>query len=385
MLYLNIFLIMAISVTIDMFVKRSSFLRLDLFFFVGILFLATFRFGIGMDYFGYIWHYHISPSTILGGLENPTYQEFGYKVWMSFCKANGLKATEFLSLTAFLSIFWVGLVIRKHSNQKMLSIFIYYSIYYMIYYNSGVRQGIAMSIILSAIFIFVHDKKLWKFVFFVFLGSLFHRSALITLLVPMMLKCKKIILKNINLIHLFSGILLFLGLFCMEPIIKNILVLFNRGMYQGGTAWILAIAMKYINLLMILYCYKNMKSKISESEEDILILYLFGIFIYFLLCQVQILSRLVEYFMFLEIILLPNLLFKFTKRSGPYVNKNSVFFLIGFLAVVSVVFLKDMNSFLSASDYYENNLSAYKYVSIFNKEDIFLYREVIYSIDLLLQ
>ena len=77
----------------------------------------------------------------------------------------------------------------------------------------------------------------------------------------------------------------------------------------------------------------------------------------------SIFSRITNYFMLLEVILLPNMIKYLLK-------KEKTIAIIFYLVLFSFIFLKDIDSFLYQRDYYSKELYNYRHVTIFNKNEI---------------
>jgi len=67
--------------------------------------------------------------------------------------------------------------------------------------------------------------------------------------------------------------------------------------------------------------------------------------------------------MFLEIITIPNLFLYLRKK------EKQVYQFI-FIFIFSFLFIKNINSFIYQREFYSKNILDYKYITIFNKEEI---------------
>src|SRR5699024_6474158 len=73
------------------------------------------------------------------------------------------------------------LYIYNYSNNIWLSLYLLYILRYIFFSMSGLRQAIALVIILYS-YKFLCHESIYKFIFIIFIASLFHRSALVFLL-----------------------------------------------------------------------------------------------------------------------------------------------------------------------------------------------------------
>ena len=99
--------------------------------------------------------------------------------------------------------------------------------------------------------------------------------------------------------------------------------------------------------------------------------YSIGMMIFIGVSNMPTLSRMIEYFGILEVIIIPNLIYKISEKNKLY----KIVFTIFAILVSSTIFIKDLNSFLVEGRYYQKDIFKYPYVTIFNKDEIYLYRE----------
>ena len=79
--------------------------------------------------------------------------------------------------------------IDKNSKNPVFSVLIYILLNFYFFYTSAMRQAIAISIILLGFEHLKQDKNI-RFVIYVLIASLFHQSAFLALLIPLMKKIK---------------------------------------------------------------------------------------------------------------------------------------------------------------------------------------------------
>ncbi|PMH74637.1 EpsG family protein [Vibrio cyclitrophicus] len=96
----------------------------------------------------------------------------------------GLSFNAFLFSCTFLSVYLYTLAYKKtiQSNLLVFSFLIYFSDLFMYYNMSGLRQGLALSFVFLSSF-YALNKKTVYFVCVVAIASLFHKSAIISLLI----------------------------------------------------------------------------------------------------------------------------------------------------------------------------------------------------------
>lgn len=195
-----------VSFFADMFKKKNLFISL-LCSFTGILilsYIAGFRaYTIGTDIKVYgLTYFNQSNdfSTLFKFIDfhefrEPLYYALNYLVYNNFHSMQ-----VFLFIHQFILISIVYVIAYK---DKKNGSFIWYIITYMlIWYNTSfniIRQSIALFIVLIA-FIFLEEGKTAKYIILILLSFLFHQSALICLMFPIILKLSK---KDINFKYLF--------------------------------------------------------------------------------------------------------------------------------------------------------------------------------------
>lgn len=144
--------------------------------FIVLFLLAAIRYGIGYDYYSYL-------SYILQDREEYQYEKMepfslillkiGYYTHYQF----------FYALGSLLTLYPVYLVCKKYSVNPALSLIVFYlhpSFY--LAYLSIVRNGMAISFVFLA-FIFLHERKILKSVLFLICACMFHKSAVIGVLI----------------------------------------------------------------------------------------------------------------------------------------------------------------------------------------------------------
>lgn len=85
-----------------------------------------------------------------------------------------------LVLVAAATVFPIAILLKKHSVNPLLSLFLYYTLYIYFYSFNISRQAIAITVVLLAYVFLIKNKKVW-FIVFVIIASLFHTSSLIAL------------------------------------------------------------------------------------------------------------------------------------------------------------------------------------------------------------
>lgn len=371
MLYIYILSILIILSIIQMFTKRN-FKWIFLISSLLLMLLSAIRYGSGTDYFSYNYHYNIIPDNI-AELADVSGQEIGYKLLMFLTKKLGINYSGFIIIISIFTMSIFTKYIIKNSNYKMLSLLMFYCVYYHIYVNSGLRQGIALAIFFLGFYKYFKKNKTKKYVLTIVIASLFHRSVLITLLIPIIKVMYNKYFKNItfNIVIIFIAISSFL--LGGEKIIVLVaeMVGFNIA-YSAVGANLMAIALRIVMVVAMYMLYKGVnKNMLSEFDKIEIYIFFIGMMIFIGVSNMPTLSRMIEYFGILEVIIIPNLIYKISEKNKLY----KIVFTIFAILVSSTIFIKDLNSFLVEGRYYQKDIFKYPYVTIFNKDEIYLYRE----------
>ena len=371
MTYITLFIIIVVISYFQFFSKKDSLSWLIIFGIVLTL-LSMFRFGSGTDYFGYLMYYSSSPDTMWDSIQYQSHMDIGYRVLMGLIKSFNLNFDFFIMFISLVIMFMYLKVIRENSEFKLLSLLIFYAIYYSIYVNSALRQGIAMAIFFVAFYKYFKEEKTFKYLALIILASLFHSSALIMTLMPIVRYIHKRMFNNKMLNIMLLAFSLFLCLSKLGNIVIPLGSLFGMDSTIISTSFNpMAIALRIISITFIFILYKsNKKGNISEFDKLQIYTYFLGSILFISVANVELLSRMLKYFTLLEVILIPNLIKGIRFKSTKVACFTFVIMLMG------TIFIKDINSFIEQGNYYEGGATNYKYVTIFNKEDIYKYRIV---------
>ena len=350
--------------------KKSDEQKVTFFFYVIIFFIACTRFGVGVDYFSYYNIYRAMPVGSPGSLFIrllTLYTEPGFSLLMMIFRYFNMSFIQFIALCACISLVMIFSTIQKYSNNKIISFFIFYSHYYLVYIESIVRQGIAMAIFLYAFFSFIDNKKTIKYILFILLGMTFHVSIVIALFIPIIIKLKNkyflspfplIVLSIFSFLCGYIFFLPFLNLFLSETPFSRYLRYSN-----SNNVNISAVLFRMFKLVFIYIIYFRVKKHLLPEDKLVLKIYIIGLLFYFFICQMSLLSRMSNYFMILEIILIPNMI--------KHLSKNEKIFMVNvYIILFSFIYIKDIDSFLNLREYYSKSVFDYNHITIFNKEKI---------------
>lgn len=108
-------------------------------------------------------------------------QEWGYDMLQYLCRSAGLSWQVYLALVSAMIILPVTIFFHKYSTDVWASYFLYITIGLFAINMSAIRQSLAVAMVVMAM-VALFEKKYVRFAIFLLIGSLFHFSALFTLL-----------------------------------------------------------------------------------------------------------------------------------------------------------------------------------------------------------
>jgi hypothetical protein len=280
-------------------------------------------------------------------LINVYHFDIGYVLLNAIIRVFTENYTVFLIINSFITIYVLYRLIIKLSPYPNLSLFMFYSAYMLAQFMGSNRRMMAMVFLLWGFYYFYKNNKKW-FLFFVILAFLFHRSAIIGLILFYIPK-KQIKIYQIVCILIFCFLLgvfripfrlmetsaIIISKIVNHPILDTI-IYYSKTNEQHLTSstgsiiiqTILAVAKKGLFLafyFFILYCNRF---KIDKLTGYMLNIYVIGFAGYLMFIGVffQVLTA---YFMLMEIILLA--------RMYKYISNNNKIFFINFMGVYGFV------------------------------------------------
>jgi hypothetical protein len=312
------------TMNLPLFIILSFILLLDFSLFCGL------RYNVGIDYMNY--YHSITKNTYKNIQLTGSQFEAGYIFICDFISVLRLPPHSLFIIFAFLTNLFLFLGIRNYSSNVTLSFFVYFS--NGIFFNTFnvMRQFLAVMIGFYAVK-FIIEKNIYRFVFLVFVASLFHKSALLLLpfyflfrikvprFIVFLLLIVSIVIKNINGIELLQFII------SIFPTPYNSYSdTIGVFMTNDGSGFI-----SYILLSIALYLTSNSYDLCTNKKN--LVFYNSFIFATFFLngfYQFFLVTRAMEYFLPSLCIMFP-LFYSQTKKT----MKGYVFFIGIFLALAA--------------------------------------------------
>ena len=247
--------------------------------------------------------------------------EFGYLLMNDIISKISSNPQAILIVTSIFIFIGHSKFIFKYSENKWLSVYMFFTLIYFGFSMSGIRQAIAIVILFVAYGYMIDNKKI-KFLISVIVATMFHNTAILFIIAyPISkLKCNK---KTILLVTMFTIIFYFIF-----PVISKLsMSVFPRFNYYLGSEYFngQVRSSSILNLIIFLSififssCIKynhresvnlsklNMsQDKIEKCRNSEMMLLLTSISIMFLSLKLNILDRVAMYFHIYCIIILPN-------------------------------------------------------------------------------
>lgn len=334
--------------------------------------ICSLRYGGGTDYFSYRYLFYQVPLNIVDAMSHETHLDFGFKMLVAIFRSFNMSFELFV---AILSIFIMGCyiyVINKYSKNKILSIFLLFTNYYLVYVESALRQGLAMSIFIIAYYKYLQDNNTKKYMIIILIISLFHKAALIALIIPLVKIMYYKIGNNLNsnIMILLGSLLLFLTK--GERILIKIAQLIGiKISYQPGDANIYAILLRLVLLLILYIAYiKSDKDKISDNDKIQFYTYFINVCLFIAISNNTLFSRITDFISVIEIIVLANFI------SNINIKGLDILIISSIILIMGILFIKDISANNYTGGYYKKGIFDYPYVSVFDKEKIFKYRSI---------
>lgn len=183
-----------------------------------ILFLiSAFRsVEVGGDLINYIPFFHKTAYMGIKEILNSNY-ELGYIIFNKIINFIYNNDQFFIFMSSLVVIFFIAKYISRYSLLPWLSYYLFVSLMFFGSSFNLVRQSMAMAIVLNSIK-YIEERNLKKFILNIFIASLFHRTAMIFIILYFTSKYK------INIKYFFVMILSAIGIILFGDKIISILM-----------------------------------------------------------------------------------------------------------------------------------------------------------------
>ncbi|MCG7489695.1 EpsG family protein [Vibrio sp. Of14-4] len=151
---------------------------LCIFLIIGLSLLVALRVDVGTDYSSYVRIFEKVTSFYSSDYSG---LEAGFISSISLFKSIGLNVNSYFGFFSFLPLMMICYVSTKETKYLAIVMLIYFSDLFFYYNLSGFRQSIAMGFVFLS-FIFIRDKNPWSFIFTILVSALFHKPAIVSLI-----------------------------------------------------------------------------------------------------------------------------------------------------------------------------------------------------------
>lgn len=243
--------------------------KLEFIAFLLIFSLFSFRsYAVGSDTPVYIREY-------LSQTSNMRDIDFGFAKYNELLYNLGLSARQYLIVTSFLICFPVFFFIRKLSEKKILTYFLYITIGNFSFDLSGIRQSLAVGVVLLGYLCSLYVTSKWKkymvIAVFIILASQFHASAKFCLIfVPILWVSQKNFKTNKILLAILILTPLVLPFTSIFAFLTEKINIFRYENYEADSSRINIIAYFIIPYVIFLYLtiLKHCDKQSSFSPND---------------------------------------------------------------------------------------------------------------------
>lgn len=320
--YCGVLASIMIYLTIDLFKKKKSFIKLFLSL-LPLLIISAIRYDVGWDYIDI----YTNGFIMIGKGYMPYYfseKPFDYLVKIIYNLSNANPNVLFI-VCSIITFIFLSLAIRDQSKNVVLSIIFLFMIRYYFLTLNIVRQGIAMSILLYSLK-YLKEKKYKRYILFVLLASCFHQLSLIyiPLIYVYNINFKK---KKSYALILIYGLMVAVAFFLIMKYTKY--GKYVNSKFNGHQLLIHELILETVLLFMCFYNKKNIN--FNEGYEKIYLMFLLISFIVSSLAFViPVADRITWYFYLTDIFLIPILINKTKNR------KEKMLFLVVLFTITSI-------------------------------------------------
>ena len=310
--------------------------------------------------------------------------EWGWRIVTVLSKKIGLSFSEFAMILSCFQMLMLWRFLSRYCKNKMFALFLCYHTLYLTYYFSALRQAFVISVFLGIMLQWLIDGKYIRYCVLTVLCGTIHTVGFMMIL-PVLFRC--INLKVSHLIALvgvgFSFGIIF-SIFGVGQILQALGIGGSATSYMGETdISVIAVAERILSYFFISYLYYIYSDGKEPDQNDRMLIifkiYSLSVLLYAVLLWSPLISSRTTYlFKILEIALFSTCII----RSGKARNLVMCYT----IALCTLLYYKNIGSYIYQGHYTNCSTLTYPYVSIFNKEDIAAYRldtgRYIYWLDL---
>lgn len=286
---------------------------------ISLVFLCSFRYAIGFDYFSYRDIYEMTASMPFSDvLRNYWYEPLFFVV----CKCFSLCGMPFQLLitgVSFFLLFSTLWFISRYSKAPWLSVCLYITLQFLAYHMNLMRQSIALCFFLFA-YPFLKSRRLIPYSVCIFIGGLFHNS--LWFVYPLYFLLLLILSKKAAACLIFTalaGYLFFEPLFCLvRPLLPEKYAIYEQTYFWNSSTWEYILPSAAYCLLIYLF-----RSRICDHTDRAVYLNsaLFQCLISLFITKHFILERFAIYPFAFSLIAIPDILASYQQNAADQTQK----------------------------------------------------------------
>lgn len=333
--------------------------------FVLLTFFLAFRYGQGTDWLSYNYIFNLAPNTLdlcSSFYSASVHSEIGWKIINNLVKALGGDFVFLSVITSIVEMALLGKFLNRYSSNRAFSLLIGYPVVYLTYYFSMMRQGLVIAVFLGVMLDMLNERRFLPYILITAICTSIH-SLSIVFIVPYFANCI-----NRKSLSLMIAVCAAIGM-ALIPLLPRIIELLSMD-YSTADISVLALMYRLGLALLVFFLFSSARRKGDNVDDlDHLIkVYVSGISIYLLFMGNDLYaSRLASPMLAVELVLVPKLLSRSELTSRIPI-------LVAVLLASSVMYVKNIDSYIDQAPYVQTvDVINYPYISIFNKQDIYLY------------
>lgn len=263
------------------------------------------RYGVGTDFFSYL-NYFKNPSLINENVEG------GFVFLIKLLSSQGVHYSFFYGIVAFIQIYFIYKSIQKYEYAFASLTFVFMFGAFWLTFANGLRQILAFCILVYAITYLVRGKWL-QYIILGGLALLFHKSAIIPLIIYPIFCIKKLYLNNTfwQIIGLVLALVL-MNVNIVSLVLNNVekivyalgyeFYLENDSEFSEETGYGLGFFITLFSYIILIVNSKGMKQMYKDTWIPYAYnLFYIGVILKYIFISSQLFSRINYYFIYFEL------------------------------------------------------------------------------------
>lgn len=361
-IYILFFLFLLIASLFDYSV--DGLIVLPAIVFIFLLCFLVFRFGQGADYFSYysIFRAAGNYNGSIIGLKNVAHSEIGFLLLCSVVFKLGIPFELFVVFISIVEIICLWRFVNNYCPKRIIACLLAFPTLYLTYFFSALREGIVIAVFLGILIPLLFKRKYVLYYVISLILFTIHSVALILVLLPLWVRIDKKIIDLIISVTICFAIGFIIGYTPVKEFLP----------YNASNASILAILIRLFEFALIIIITSDVYG--TDTKDGALITFMvdcfvLGLLFYALFFSTDLLSsRTMAIFSFVDICI-----FSIEVKSR---NRKSLLSLLLIIYLTSVMFYKNINAYISWSNYKNTTFWNYPYISVFNREKSLEYLEL---------